>query len=187
MAGGEDRRLDVSLAIVRARLLQRRDRERSAPPLPYETGLPGAFRVRARGPSFPLMRPDERLAVARLAYLQAIDRARAEPDAASWRRLLTAANNLRTAIRDRGGRRVTTGAAGLATGAAPARATAVLLAFPVRPPPDPARWSAIPREIERARKLVAEAQALRAEACAIIAESRALIARSRALRVAHRS
>ncbi len=47
------------------------------------------------------MAPDERLGLARLAYLQAIVSARARSSSSTWRRLLRAANNVRAAIRER--------------------------------------------------------------------------------------
>jgi hypothetical protein len=45
------------------------------------------------------MRLDERVALARLAYIRAVAQVRAKPTQASWARLLTAARNLEHATR----------------------------------------------------------------------------------------
>jgi hypothetical protein len=47
------------------------------------------------------MKLDERVALARLAYIRAVARARTSPTQASWARLLTAARNLEQATRAR--------------------------------------------------------------------------------------
>jgi hypothetical protein len=46
------------------------------------------------------MRPDQRVELARQAYLRALAAARERPTRRSWLRLLTAARNLRWARRD---------------------------------------------------------------------------------------
>ncbi len=110
----------------------------------------------------------DRLGLAHLAYHRAVEAARAEPTPGSWRRLVTAAKNLRGAKEDRrreaGGRPVERVAASPATH----RGDAQVLPFRARPPAP--RWPELAREcarahelMQRSRALVAESRRLRAE------------------------
>jgi hypothetical protein len=108
------------------------------------------------------MHPAQRLAVARLAYAQALGVARAQTRPAAWRRLVRAASNLRAAARECAAR--STSSAVPAPGVRGPPGDAALLAFPERRPP-PRAWSPeVLLDLELARALMAEARELRAEA-----------------------
>lgn len=108
------------------------------------------------------MDPHSRALLARQVYQRALAAARAAPTPRRWRKLVAAAENVRTALRDRERAR-------LAALAPSARALAVVVRDPPRharvlvPFPSPRAgpgWSELVREWERARALILESQRL---------------------------
>ncbi len=136
-----------------------------------------------------MMRPDERLEVARLAYLRAIRLARACSTPATWRRVLAASRNLGTAIRDREREPVARGTpAARADGRAPAEArggsrvprTAAAGVPRARGRGDGVDASARPARVTT--DLWASITAEWRRACALMEESRRLVRNAQAIR-----
>lgn len=129
------------------------------------------------------MRVRERLGLAQLAYLRAVAWARAEPTPASWRRLMTAANNLRGAQRDRqrelGGRSPGEGRRAPPFRPEP-RGGAVIDLRPRPRPSIPARWSELAEDCEKARALMQRSRALVQQSRRLRLEIAELMARWRA-------
>ena len=147
------------------------------------------------------MRPDERLGLARLAYVRAIELARARSTPTSWGRILTAAKNLDAARRDRErerSRSLPRNPAG-STPEPVCRRAAPIREGPARTPPvqgspsvkegpgdratlrrvqaPPAnRWPELTRELDRSRALRREARRLMSEARALRTEIAGLVA-----------
>jgi hypothetical protein len=126
------------------------------------------------------MAPDERLGLARLAYVQAIVGARAHSSSSTWRRLLAAAKNVRAAIREqerqRSGRPAVAPGALRASGSgepgpSPAGGTVGVLASSPYVP-DLVRACELRAALEQARTLLERSRRL-------VDESRALLARAR--------
>jgi hypothetical protein len=115
------------------------------------------------------MDPHSRAQLARQVYQRALAAARAAPTPRRWRKLVAAAQNIRTALRDRERAR-------LAALAPSVRALAVVVRDPPRharvlvPFPSPRAgpgWSELVREWERARALMLESQRLVRQARAL--------------------
>lgn len=112
------------------------------------------------------MHVESRVVFARQAYQRALVAARVAPTPRRWRKLVTAARNLRVAHGERERRRI----AALAPAARalavvprqPSRRGRVLIPFPT--PRAGKRWPELVREWERARALMEEATRLVAEA-----------------------
>jgi hypothetical protein len=113
------------------------------------------------------MRVEERLGLAHLAYERAVGFACEAPTPAAWRRLVTAAKNLRGAERDReSAGRGGAGARGPARGAG---GRVVRWRWPL-PRSLRERWPELDREYERARGLLARSRELVRESALLRAE-----------------
>jgi hypothetical protein len=109
------------------------------------------------------MRPDERLGLARLAYLRAVTCARVSSTPATWGRVLAAAKNVKASMRE-----LERGRCGSqARPPVPPGLAASAVRAPSRCVYRPARWPQLAQEWERARALAERARVLVRESCAL--------------------